>query len=88
MFYVLKVIGYKSYQEQIVARQAYAGLLWSKQFYHYVIQEWLLGDSKQPKPPLERLEGRNSGWNHLFNRDVISMPDKWEYPWVSSFEPN
>ena len=83
---VCQVIGYKSLAEQLVARQAYAGLLWSKQFYHYVVQEWLQGDSRQPPPPPERLGGRNVTWEHLFNRDVISMPDKWEYPWVSGCE--
>jgi hypothetical protein len=67
-----------------VARQAYAGLLFSKQFYHYVVEEWIKGDSNQPPPPNERRLGRNHNWGHLFNRDVISMPDKWEYPWVSS----
>lgn len=61
------------------------GLLWSKQFYHYIIEAWLDGDPEQPKPPRERLFGRNASgdWAHLFNRDVVSMPDKWEYPWVS-----
>lgn len=75
-------MGLKSVAEQLVARQAYAGLLWSKQFYHYVVQEWLHGDKGQPPPPTERLYGRNTSWIHLFNRDVISVPDKWEYPWV------
>ena len=69
----------------MVCRQAYAGLLWTKQFYHYVIQYWLEGDPDTPTPPNSRLKGRNSEmeWQHLFNRDVVSMPDKWEYPWVS-----
>lgn len=62
---------------------AHAGLLWSKQFYHYIVESWLEGDPDQPTPPVERLNGRNAiEWKHLFNRDVISMPDKWEYPWV------
>jgi hypothetical protein len=69
-----------------VARQGYAGLLWSKQFYNYVIREWLNGDPGQPKPPAERLRGRNSEWKHLFNRDIISMPDKWEYPWFAAWD--
>ena len=62
------------------------GLLWSKQFYNYIIEAWLDGDPEQPEPPRERLFGRNASgdWAHLFNRDVISMPDKWEYPWVSN----
>lgn len=67
-----------------MARQSYAGLLWSKQFYHYVMKSWLHGDDAQPNPPESRLGGRNTDWMHLFNRDVVSMPDKWEYPWVCS----
>ena len=61
-----------------------AGLLWSKQFYHYIIEAWLEGDPSHPTPPRERHFGRNASgdWAHLFNRDIISMPDKWEYPWV------
>ncbi len=73
-------------RSQDVARQGYAGLLWSKQFYHYVIREWLNGDPGQPKPPPERLGGRNREWPHLFNRDIISMPDKWEYPWFAAWD--
>jgi len=73
-------------QERSVARQGYAGLLWSKQFYHYVVKDWLEGDSNQPAPPLQRWQGRNSDWLHLFNRDVISMPDKWEYPWYAAWD--
>src|SRR5207247_2577195 len=69
-----------------VARQGYAGLLWSKQFYNYVIREWLSGDPAQPPPPPERNFGRNREWTHLFNRDVISMPDKWEYPWFAAWD--
>ena len=69
-----------------VARQAYAGLLWSKQFYNYVIREWLSGDPAQPSPPPERNFGRNAEWKHLFNRDIISMPDKWEYPWFAAWD--
>jgi hypothetical protein len=69
-----------------VARQAYAGLLWSKQFYHYVPRDWLRGDPVQPPPPPERHNGRNCEWAHLFNRDIISMPDKWEYPWFAAWD--
>jgi hypothetical protein len=69
-----------------VARQGYAGLLWSKQFYNYVIREWLNGDPAQPAPPPERHGGRNAEWKHLFNRDIISMPDKWEYPWFAAWD--
>jgi hypothetical protein len=69
-----------------VLRQGYAGLLWSKQFYHYVVQHWLEGDPAQPTPPEGRIAGRNAGWPHVFNRDVISMPDKWEYPWFAAWD--
>jgi len=69
-----------------VTRQAYAGLLWTKQFYHYAVADWLEGDPEQPPPPASRLEGRNSDWGHLYNRDVISMPDNWEYPWYAAWD--
>jgi len=69
-----------------VQRQAYAGLLWSKQFYHFVIEDWLRGDPAVLAPPPERRAGRNSDWVHLFNADVISMPDKWEYPWYAAWD--
>jgi hypothetical protein len=73
-------------ERKVVARQAYAGLLWSKQFYHYVVEDWLKGDPDQPPPPVQRRRGRNADWPHLFNRDVISMPDKWEYPWYAAWD--
>jgi hypothetical protein len=73
-------------EAQQLQRQAYAGLLWSKQFYHYSVTDWLQGDSGVAKPPASRLKGRNSKWTHLFNRAVISMPDKWEYPWYASWD--
>lgn len=69
-----------------VQRQAFAGLFWSKQFYHYVVETWLDGDPAMPKPPAARLEGRNHRWRHLYNEDVISMPDKWEYPWYAAWD--
>jgi hypothetical protein len=69
-----------------VARQAYAGLVWNRQFYHYVVSEWLEGDPSQPPPPPGRAEGRNHEWRHLYNRDVISMPDTWEYPWYAAWD--
>ena len=65
-----------------IARQAYAGLLWSKQFYHYVVSTWLEGDPLQPPPPGSRMARPQCDWPHLFSRDVLSMPDKWEYPVV------
>ena len=70
----------------LVQRQAYAGLLWSKQYFNYEIETWLDGDEGQPPPPESRQSGRNSEWKHLFNRDIISMPDKWEYPWYASWD--
>jgi hypothetical protein len=69
-----------------VQRQAFAGLLWSKQFYHYDVARWLKGDPIGPEPPSERLHGRNTDWTHLYNADVISMPDKWEYPWYAAWD--
>ena len=72
--------------ERAVARQAYAGLVWSRQFYFYVVREWLEGDPSQAPPPEGRSKGRNRDWQHLYNRDVISMPDKWEYPWYAAWD--
>lgn len=72
--------------EQRVVRQAEAGLLWSKQYYHYVVEDWLDGDPGQPPVAQSRKDGRNGDWGHLFNRDVISMPDKWEYPWYAAWD--
>jgi hypothetical protein len=69
-----------------VMRQALAGLLWSKQFYAYEVSRWLKGDPSEPPPPQERLKGRNHEWTHLYNADVISMPDKWEYPWYAAWD--
>jgi hypothetical protein len=69
-----------------VARQAYAGLIWSKQFYHLVVRDWLDGDPEQPAPPAARKTGRNSDWPQVFARDVLSMPDKWEYPWFAAWD--
>ncbi|MDX2034954.1 MAG: glucosidase [Blastocatellia bacterium] len=69
-----------------VMRQAFGGMLWSKQFYHYVVSDWLSGDPGQPAPPGERRRGRNHEWTHLYNADVISMPDKWEYPWYAAWD--
>ena len=71
---------------QNVMRQAFAGMLWSKQFYHYDVEKWIEGDSAQPIPPAERKKGRNADWRHLNNADVISMPDKWEYPWYAAWD--
>ena len=72
--------------ERLIQRQAIAGLLWNKQFYHYDVRRWLDGDPASPPPPLERKLGRNHQWSHLNNYDVISMPDTWEYPWYASWD--
>jgi hypothetical protein len=75
-----------SEEHQLVVRQALAGMLWSKQFYRYDVDKWLSGDPAGPQPPGSRLGGRNAGWRHLDSRDIISMPDKWEYPWFAAWD--
>ncbi len=70
----------------LVQRQALAGITWSKQFYHYSVERWLDGDPGQPQPPAERRNGRNAEWQHLYALDVLSMPDKWEYPWFAAWD--
>jgi hypothetical protein len=69
-----------------IHRQSLAGMLWSKQFYHYIVEQWLDGDPGQPPPPKERKKGRNAPWRHLYNERVTSMPDKWEFPWYASWD--
>ena len=69
-----------------VQRQAFAGMIWSKQFFYYDVPEWLRGDPGHPPPPSDRKSGRNHEWMHLNNADVISMPDKWEYPWYAAWD--
>lgn len=76
----------RSGDEKNIHRQALAGLLWNKQFYHYDIYRWLDGDPVQPLPAQERVTGRNATWKHLNNQDIISMPDKWEFPWYASWD--
>ncbi len=71
---------------QLIQRQAFAGMIWSKQFYHFNVRKWLNGDALQPPPPPERKKARNWEWSHLNNSDIISMPDKWEYPWYASWD--
>ena len=71
---------------RLVQRQAYAGMIWSKQFFHYDVAAWLQGDPAQPPPPPERKHARNSEWKHLNNAEIISMPDKWEYPWFAAWD--
>jgi hypothetical protein len=70
----------------MVLRQSLAGMLWSKQLYHYDVSTWLDGDPAGPPPPEGRRHGRNSAWRHLYSHDVISMPDKWEYPWFAAWD--
>ncbi|HXH27753.1 MAG TPA: glucosidase, partial [Candidatus Polarisedimenticolia bacterium] len=85
-FYARRIPAALNEEERRVVRQADAGLLWSKQFYHYIVKDWLEGDPAQPPAPEARRQGRNSDWGHLFNRDVLSMPDKWEYPWYAAWD--
>jgi hypothetical protein len=75
-----------SEEEKMIQRQALAGMLWSKQFYYYDLDVWMRGDSHEPPPPYERRRGRNREWDHLHNADIISMPDKWEYPWYAAWD--
>jgi hypothetical protein len=86
VFYEARIPESATPHERAVARQAYAGLLWSKQFYHYAVDEWLEGDPAQPAAPASRKAGRNAEWTHVYNADVISMPDKWEYPWYAAWD--
>ncbi len=85
-FYAAKIPAQLAPEERNIARQAYAGLLWTKQFYHYVVDAWLDGDAGFGQGIEGRQLGRNHDWRHLFNRDVISMPDKWEYPWYAAWD--
>jgi len=85
-FYAERIPAGATEDERRVIRQGYAGLLWTKQFFHYVTSHWLEGDPAQPAPPPSRLDGRNAEWGHLYNRDVISVPDKWEYPWYAAWD--
>ncbi len=85
-FYATVIPGDISADAQNVMRQAFAGMLWSKQFYHYVVKEWIEGDPGHPPPHPARRHGRNHDWTHLYNADVISMPDKWEYPWYAAWD--
>ncbi len=85
-FYERVIPGALSDDGRAVMRQSLAGMLWSKQYYHYVVKDWIDGDPSQPAPPSERRNGRNHQWTHLYNADVISMPDKWEYPWYAAWD--
>jgi hypothetical protein len=73
-------------EHKAIQRQALAGLLWTKQFYFYIVEEWLKGDPASPPPPASRWDGRNARWRHLYNERVMSMPDSWEFPWYASWD--
>ena len=73
-------------EHKAIQRQALAGLLWTKQFYYYIVEEWLKGDPASPPPPASRWDGRNARWRHLYNERVMSMPDSWEFPWYASWD--
>jgi hypothetical protein len=85
-FYASRIPKQLSADAKNVMRQALSGMLISKQFYHYDVLTWLQGDPAGPPPPPQRWEGRNKNWTHLYNDDVISMPDKWEYPWYAAWD--
>ena len=85
-FYAALQAGLSDADARLVQRQALAGMIWNKQFYYYDIPEWIDGDPAQPPPPLARRQGRNNDWRHLNNADLISMPDKWEYPWYAAWD--
>ncbi|SDI12914.1 hypothetical protein SAMN05421846_104176 [Chryseobacterium taeanense] len=85
-FYEKVQSGINSEDEKLVQRQAFAGMLWSKIFYHYNVEKWLKGDPSEPTPPKSRKKIRNFQWKHLNNQHIISMPDKWEYPWYATWD--
>ena len=85
-FYRHRQAGMEGADVRLVQRQALAGMIWTKQFYHYDVPEWLDGDANMPKPPGERKHGRNADWDHLNTADILSMPDKWEYPWFAAWD--
>ncbi len=74
-----------SKEERLICRQGYAGLLWTKQFFYYVVEDWLKCDKNEP-PSEARLKKRNGDWQNLYARDILSMPDKWEYPWFAAWD--
>jgi hypothetical protein len=85
-FYSVVQRGIEDADERLVQRQAFAGMIWSKQFFHLDMPRWLAGDPLQIPPPPQRQGGRNRDWEHLNNADIISMPDKWEYPWYAAWD--
>ena len=85
-FYEALAFSCLSNEHKAIQRQALAGMLWNKQFYHYIVEQWLEGDPAQPAPPNERQNGRNHHWHHLYNQRVMSMPDTWEFPWYAAWD--
>jgi hypothetical protein len=85
-FYASRVPADLSDDAKMIMRQSFSGMMWCKQFYHYDVRAWLDGDPAGPPPPKERLQGRNKDWTHLYNDDIVSMPDKWEYPWYAAWD--
>lgn len=85
-FYDSLLLKSESKDMHAIQRQAFAGLLWNKQYYHYIVERWLKGDDQKHPPPEERKRGRNAYWKHVFNDDILSVPDKWEYPWYASWD--
>ena len=86
MFYAARQKGISDEDMRRIQRQAFAGMLWNKQFYDFNVRQWLNGDPLQPPPPESRKHGRNSDWRHLVAADIMSMPDKWEYPWFAAWD--
>jgi hypothetical protein len=85
-FYAPIQKGVKDEKLKSIQRQAYAGMLWTKQWYYYNVFEWLKGDPSTPRPDANRKEGRNSAWKHMYTSNILSMPDKWEYPWFAAWD--
>jgi hypothetical protein len=85
-FYAALQLNQPNQDARLIQRQAFAGMIWSKQFYNYEVRTWLMGDSGQPTPPAARINGRNSDWKHFDSCDIFSMPDKWEYPWFAAWD--
>jgi hypothetical protein len=85
-FYASRIPKEMSDDAKLIMKQSFSGMLWCKQFFHLDVHTWLNGDPAQPPPPGQRLQGRNKDWTHLYNEDIISMPDKWEYPWYAAWD--
>jgi len=85
-FYDEKILSHLPDEEKLICRQSYAGLLWTKQFYHFVVSDWLHHSPDGTPLPSARLKGRNNDWENLYAQDVLSMPDKWEYPWFAAWD--